>query len=333
MDLTGHEPHEKVVQHHQQPIVPQQLHSSPPPYPSPSSFPPPPPFFFASSNPPPFSSDLSAEMQRQKTNFDRMIEIECDVVRTNLTERLKVQYNMLLDAATRTTDNKVIERDWEIEFLRNRCAELESNLAKANAEALVLKDKIKDLESMNAASCAGVRSENETNRPAGKGHRLRLLTSFVDLNRIAPIHLECRVCKRAPATIMMWPCKHICACWNCGVVTLSCPVCNTTNERSTEVFFCPSEYALASLSAFSDQSMQNPAVSKNKHFSKDVAKMKNDRKWEIIETRKALSRTGPALQEKIDMSLRGSPDQMKSNDAQSLSGYAGLVFAMRCLGT
>ncbi|KAK6936055.1 Cytochrome c oxidase assembly protein COX16 [Dillenia turbinata] len=51
-------------------------------------------------------------------------------------------------------------------------------------------------------------------------------------------------------------------------------------------------------------------------FSKDLAKIKDDRDWEIIETRKALSRTGPvkynpkkisleeelkALQEKIDI--------------------------------
>lgn len=28
-------------------------------------------------------------------------------------------------------------------------------------------------------------------------------------------------------------------------------------------------------------------------FSKDIAKVKDDQEWEIIETRKALSRTGP----------------------------------------
>ncbi|XP_062154407.1 uncharacterized protein LOC133862582 isoform X2 [Alnus glutinosa] len=52
-------------------------------------------------------------------------------------------------------------------------------------------------------------------------------------------------------------------------------------------------------------------------FSKDIAKVKDDQEWEIIETRKALSRTGPidaykpkkisleeelkALQEKVDI--------------------------------
>lgn len=29
------------------------------------------------------------------------------------------------------------------------------------------------------------------------------------------------------------------------------------------------------------------------YFSKDIAKVKDDQEWEIIETRKALSRTGP----------------------------------------
>ncbi|XVF23618.1 hypothetical protein REPUB_Repub13aG0055000 [Reevesia pubescens] len=52
-------------------------------------------------------------------------------------------------------------------------------------------------------------------------------------------------------------------------------------------------------------------------FSKDIAKVKDDREWEIVETRKALSNTGPvdaykpkkisleeelkALQEKVDI--------------------------------
>lgn len=31
----------------------------------------------------------------------------------------------------------------------------------------------------------------------------------------------------------------------------------------------------------------------NLYFSKDIAKVKDDQEWEIIETRKALSRTGP----------------------------------------
>ncbi|CAN0909231.1 hypothetical protein LINGRAHAP2_LOCUS25674 [Linum grandiflorum] len=36
-----------------------------------------------------------------------------------------------------------------------------------------------------------------------------------------------------------------------------------------------------------------PWSSLARQFSKDIAKVKDDQEWEIIETRKALSRTGP----------------------------------------
>ncbi|XP_025015710.1 uncharacterized protein LOC8266424 isoform X2 [Ricinus communis] len=60
-----------------------------------------------------------------------------------------------------------------------------------------------------------------------------------------------------------------------------------------------------------------PWTSLARQFSKDIAKVKDDQEWEIIETRKALSRTGPleaykpkkisleeelkALQQKVDI--------------------------------
>ncbi|KAJ4849793.1 hypothetical protein Tsubulata_029044 [Turnera subulata] len=60
-----------------------------------------------------------------------------------------------------------------------------------------------------------------------------------------------------------------------------------------------------------------PRPSLTRQFSKDIAKVRDDREWEIIEERKALSRTGPvdaykpkkisleeelkALQKKVDI--------------------------------
>ncbi|KAK7848633.1 uncharacterized protein LOC112009269 [Quercus suber] len=67
--------------------------------------------------------------------------------------------------------------------------------------------------------------------------------------------------------------------------------------------------------------------------SKDIAKVKDDKEWEIIETRKALSRTGPieykpkkisleeelkALQEKVDINNYEYKKLPRPNDSKSV---------------
>ena len=71
----------------------------------------------------------------------------------------------------------------------------------------------------------------------------------------------------------------------------------------------------------------------SRQFSKDIAKVKDDQEWEIIETRKALSRTGPvdaykpkntsiedelkAMQEKVDINTYEYKKIPKLNESKS----------------
>ncbi|KAK8629703.1 hypothetical protein V6N13_078534 [Hibiscus sabdariffa] len=94
------------------------------------------------------------------------------------------------------------------------------------------------------------------------------------------------------------------------------------------------------------QKTSNPAVNTAKSasviscraglFCKDIAKVKDDQEWEIIEMKKALSRTGPidaykpkkisleeelkALQQKVDINNYDYKRIPKPNEGNSVSG-------------
>lgn len=60
-------------------------------------------------------------------------------------------------------------------------------------------------------------------------------SSFPDPDRVVPIALECKVCERKRATMMMLPCRHVCVCTCCDGITTYCPVCHTLKTNSFEV--------------------------------------------------------------------------------------------------
>ncbi|KAG6407771.1 hypothetical protein SASPL_130769 [Salvia splendens] len=40
-------------------------------------------------------------------------------------------------------------------------------------------------------------------------------SSFEDLDRVRPVRLDCKVCERELANVMVWSCRHVCVCKRC----------------------------------------------------------------------------------------------------------------------
>lgn len=53
---------------------------------------------------------------------------------------------------------------------------------------------------------------------------------------VEPVRLECKVCVQHVATVMMWPCRHVCVCTRCNTVSRKCPVCKM--EKMTTIELC-----------------------------------------------------------------------------------------------
>ncbi|CAH9113032.1 unnamed protein product [Cuscuta europaea] len=63
-------------------------------------------------------------------------------------------------------------------------------------------------------------------------------SSSVDPEQSDPaVIITCRVCGRRTATVLLWPCRHLCLCKRCKAFTNRCPVCETVFEVDVEIDF------------------------------------------------------------------------------------------------
>lgn len=60
---------------------------------------------------------------------------------------------------------------------------------------------------------------------------------YVDPSKVGDAKLDCVVCKRKVARVMMLPCTCLCACVRCDRALETCPMCGEKKERSVEVYF------------------------------------------------------------------------------------------------
>lgn len=79
------------------------------------------------------------------------------------------------------------------------------------------------LQEANAARCYAEAVEEEGE------------SSFEDPDRVGPVRLDCKVCERELASVMVWPCRHVCVCKRCDAAAKCCPVCRMVKTTSVEV--------------------------------------------------------------------------------------------------
>lgn len=120
-----------------------------------------------------------------------------------------------------------------------RNAELEQMAAHYSTEAEVWRTEAKRLENtvgtlrasllkatvrggLGCCGSAGVAAEDAE-------------SSYVDPDRVEPVSLACKGCGKRVATVMMWPCRHVCVCKGCDVVSKTCLVCRSIKTTSIEV--------------------------------------------------------------------------------------------------
>ncbi|CAH9126339.1 unnamed protein product [Cuscuta epithymum] len=63
-------------------------------------------------------------------------------------------------------------------------------------------------------------------------------SSSVDAEESDPaVIITCRLCGRQTATVLLWPCRHLCLCQRCKALANRCPICQTVFEVDVEIDF------------------------------------------------------------------------------------------------
>ncbi|RLN40081.1 putative BOI-related E3 ubiquitin-protein ligase 3 isoform X1 [Panicum miliaceum] len=200
------------------------------------------------------SDELAAQRDQHRNEMDRLIQEHAERLQRALADARRRQYRSLLVAAEAAASQRIREKEAEASEAARRGADLEDRVARLRAEAAAWQAKAladqstaaalhAQLQQAAAAAQARGRAEEEDN--AG-GAADDAGSCFVDPDRVVeiapppPPARPCRTCRRASASVVLLPCRHLCVCADCepaGAVAAACPMCRGAVTGTVQVFF------------------------------------------------------------------------------------------------
>lgn len=163
----------------------------------------------------------------------------CFTQSENLRQALKgvlgKHHRTLHQAAEEKAAKKLKERELELQGKLAQNAELQRMVEHYKAEAERLLIRVRHLERAKMSLRERLQEANAARRYAETAQE-EAESSFEDPDRVEPVRLDCKVCRRQLATVMMWPCRHVCVCTQCEAATKYCPVCHLFKTTSVEVY-------------------------------------------------------------------------------------------------
>ncbi|KAL1559342.1 RING-type E3 ubiquitin transferase [Salvia divinorum] len=168
------------------------------------------------------ASDDDDDYECSRDSMDQRDQINQIITFHN--EKLRQSVLGMLEETTAKRLKAQAERNDELERL--------AALFKGEAERLLA--RVRYLEHAVMSLSEGLQEANaarlyaETVEEEGE-------SSFEDPDRVGPVRLDCKVCERELANVMVWPCRHVCICRRCDATTKCCPVCRMVKTTSVEV--------------------------------------------------------------------------------------------------
>ncbi|KAL6509399.1 hypothetical protein OROGR_022709 [Orobanche gracilis] len=176
-----------------------------------------------------------AEIKSQREQMNHILLLHTDILRQALGGMLEKQHKIMHRAAEEKSAKKLKQKEIELQNKSLQNIELERKAEHYKKEAERLSTKARNLEraTMSLKSC--LEEANAARRYAETAQE-EAESFFEDPDRVGPVRLDCKVCDRQLASVMMWPCRHVCVCTRCDAATKVCPVCRLMKTTSVEVY-------------------------------------------------------------------------------------------------
>ncbi|VFQ81103.1 unnamed protein product [Cuscuta campestris] len=205
------------------------------------------------------SNEAAAEEECTHRVIKHAVTCYSERVREMMEEMCMQQHAMEHAMAEERAAKRMKEKhDEMVGRVMARNSELERLLSNFRNQAMNMGHRIKTLEQTNAALRATLQQATASLRSGGGGGEEMMLlvrqhhqqpqpppaedqedaqsSSSVDPEQSGrPVRLTCRLCARRIATVMLWPCRHLCLCKRCEGFANRCPVCEAAFQANIEV--------------------------------------------------------------------------------------------------
>ncbi|KAL6956120.1 RING-type E3 ubiquitin transferase [Sarracenia purpurea var. burkii] len=201
--------------------------------------------------------NIRTELDRQKEELDQYIKIQQQILAKGVRDMNQRHMASFLTAVEKGINQKLHEKDLEIENINRKNRELVERIKQVAAEAQnwqykakynesvvnVLKNNLQQVISKGAAdqgkegfgdseiddAASYIDPNNYLGIPGGPGFGPGKFASLND-------NMICRACKCKEVSILLFPCRHLCLCKDCDRLVGICPICQLVKTSSAPVY-------------------------------------------------------------------------------------------------
>nr|XP_043608653.1 BOI-related E3 ubiquitin-protein ligase 1-like [Erigeron canadensis] len=191
-----------------------------------------------------FGDSMTTELDRHKEEFERYVMIQEENMLKGMRDIRKRHMSSLLAAIEKRVDNKLREKELEIETLNSKNKELMERIKQVANEAQNWQYRAKYNESMvnilktNLQQALAHGNDNQlkegfgdTDEVSSSDHR-----NFLGLNTSVVGKSICKACRAKEVSVLVMPCRHLSLCKECDSFASVCPVCQMVKTVSVEVY-------------------------------------------------------------------------------------------------
>ncbi|KAI3787249.1 hypothetical protein L1987_41591 [Smallanthus sonchifolius] len=181
---------------------------------------------------------ITTELDRHKEEFERFIMIQEENMLKGMRDIRQRHMTSVLAAIEKGVENKLHEKQMEIENINRKNKELVDRIKEVANEAQSWHYRAKYNESMVNLLKANLQQAlargNENRFKEGFGETDVEVSSTGLANNAGKSC--CKACRANEVLVLVMPCRHLCLCKDCDGFTSVCPVCQMVKTVSMEVY-------------------------------------------------------------------------------------------------
>lgn len=193
------------------------------------------------------TNGIKLEMDHQKELLGHYVKVQEENIIKGIRELNQKHTASLLNTLEKEVTKKLSEKEMEIVTMNQRNMELGLKIKQVAMEAQSWHYRAKYNESVVNAlknNLQQVIAQNPVQGKEGYGDsEVGDAASCTNVNALGNPNqtfsmkpLNCKACNAKEVCVLLLPCRHLCLCKDCEVLTENCPVCQATRTESIHVF-------------------------------------------------------------------------------------------------